>query len=121
LDAARAAAELVVVGTSRDEEGFAAGKVATRAAEAERVIALWSHPPSQINWARTGLTHLEFFCLAHGSLENSANYWGLYASEQIAGIATAKCRRSYSPRGPLRRRRRRRCFGSALFPRTRHS
>jgi hypothetical protein len=64
---------------------------------------------------------LSFFCLAHGSLENSANYRGLYASEQIAGIATAKCRRFYSPRGPLRCRRRRRCFGSALFPRPRRS
>jgi hypothetical protein len=40
----RPAAELVEVGTTRNEEGFAAGKVATRAAEAERVVALWSHP-----------------------------------------------------------------------------
>jgi hypothetical protein len=42
---------------------------------------------------------------------------GLYASEHqkgIAGIATAKCRRSYSPRGP---RRRRGCLGSEPFPR----
>ena len=34
-------------------------------------------------------------------------------------IVIAKCRRSYSPRGPRRRRRRWRCFGSVRFPRPR--
>jgi hypothetical protein len=65
----------------------------------------------------TGLERaLSISYLAHGSLENSATYRGLYASEHqkgIAGIATAKCSRSDSPRGP----RRRGCLGSEPFPR----
>jgi hypothetical protein len=57
--------------------------------------------------------------LVQGAHENN-NFEGGLCNRGSGGdsIAIAKCRRSYSPRGPRRRRRRwrRRCFGSTRFP-----